>query len=408
MTSFPRRLLLHDVGRKLLALLFAVVLFDVLDAKVQGSDVLAVDVVFVDASAGAAVAESPDQPVKLVVQMRADPAAPLVVADWPLPRRLTLRVSGTKDSLERVRARRRTFTWRLGREGLVTLSPDDLEGVASLREELGAGAVVEVDPPFQLTVEKEARRLLKVVNEDLAVTGSVAPGYDRGSRTMTVKPDEGVTLVGPESAVEQAWKLRSELFEGIVLDGQRQVVGQPVELKPRWRDRLRLLGPGGETLDSIKVSIEFKRRMKTVPPDDGGLFELPVEVICNEELLQEKDPAHSWRDGWRLRFPTEPRGQAPRLKLQLSAPEALLALPVPDKLKFEAARDNVHLVVRAHELSGVERGTLPVKVVRFPPDFPEDLEVVLAPGEKSTVEVEWVAPADAASDSPRPEGGDGH
>ena len=48
MKEILRRLFTHDVARKLLALLFAVVLFDVLDAKVQGVDRLTVHVDYVD------------------------------------------------------------------------------------------------------------------------------------------------------------------------------------------------------------------------------------------------------------------------------------------------------------------------------------------------------------------------
>ncbi|MSR47736.1 MAG: hypothetical protein EXS13_11860 [Planctomycetes bacterium] len=400
MSELLRRIFLHDLARKLLALLFALVLFDLLDAKVQGSDRLTVQLAYVDADQLAQLTESSEQGSKLLVVERADPAAPLVVADRPRPDFLTLHLKGPKDALDRIKARRRTLLLRLGKEGVLIAGPDDLDGISELRNELGAGGLIEIDPPLRLRVEPEARRTLSIGADDLSLVGSPAPGFDRGTRTMLVRPPE-ITLIGPKSAVDDAWERRSELFERIVLDGQSRQVTQTVGLALQWRDRLRMAGAVGEDVPGLRVTLEFRRKMVAVAEPDG-VFELPLQVVCNDDFLHRADQTRSWSDGWRLRFPGE--RAAPRRKVQFSAPAPLVEGPTIDRLKLELARDQVELVVRAHELAGTDRGTLEVAIVKFA-DFPEDLEVSLAPGEPSVVEVEWQPPAREGDVEGREKGG---
>lgn len=398
MIGFLRRLLLDDAGRKLLALLFALVLFDLLDAKVRGSDRLTVRVDYVDSAALTQVAEAPDRTSKLLVVERLDAAAPLVVADRPRPEFMTLLLDGPKDALERVKARRRTLVLRVGKEGDLVATVDDLEEIAQLREELGPGGSITIDPPFRLRIEPEARRAIAITDDDLVLAGSPAPGFDRRSRSTVVRPPE-VTLVGPRSAVDRALASRAELFERIVLEGQRQVT-QTVGLALQWRDQLRMLGPSGEELPGLRVTLDFRRQMDVVPPPDGE-FDLELRVVCDDDLLARKDPNRLWADGWRLRFPG--RTASPRLKLQFLAPAPGARPPEVDRLALELARDHVGLVVRAHQLAGLERGTLEVAIVKFA-DFPEDLDVALAPGESETIEVEWVAPVREEGDGAREKG----
>jgi len=402
-SEFLRRLFLHDVARKLLALLFAVVLFDVLDAKVQGSDRLTVHVVYVDAKDLAQLPESAERTSKLVVVERGDPEVPLVVANRPKPERLTLLLRGPKDALERAKNRRHTFVLELGKEGTLVPSAETLDGVAALRDALGAGATIEVDPPLELRVETEVRRAMVVGADDFALVGSPPVGFDRGMRTMVIRPPE-VTLVGPRGAVDAAWERRPELFERVMLDGSSRQVTQSVRLAFQWRDKVSLRGAGGEELDGIRVTIEFKRRMVPVPGPEG-FFDLPVVVECNDDLLRQRDTQRSGRDGWRLRFPSA-KGPELRLKLQFSGPESAVVERL-DRMKLSLAREQVALVVRAHELAGAERGTLQVAIVKFA-DFPEDLDVAFAPGESSLVEAEWEAPArDTAGDKGKEGDGDG-
>jgi len=397
-SAFLRRLLLDDAGRKLLALLFALVLFDLLDAKVRGSDRLTVHVVYIDSAAMTQVAEAPDRTSKLLVVERIDAAAPLVVADRPRPEFMTLVLDGPKDALERVKARRRTLVLRVGKEGDLVPTSDDLEGIAQLRDELGPGGSISVDPPFRLRIEPESRRAVAVSDDDLVLAGSPAPGFDPRSRTTVVRPPE-VTLVGPRSALDRALERRADLFERIVLDGQRQVT-QTVGLGLQWRDQLRMQGPAGEELPGLRVTLAFRRQMDVVPPPDGE-FDLAVRVICDDDLLARKDPSRLWADGWRLRFPG--RAANPRLKLQFLAPAPGARPPAVDRLALELARDHVDLVVRAHQLAGLERGTLEVAIIKYA-DFPEDLDVVLAPGEPKSIEVEWVAPVREDGDGAREKG----
>lgn len=401
MIAFLRRLFVHDLGRKLLALCFAVVLFDLLDAKVQGRDRLTLDVVYVDASELPQLAEAPARTSKLLVVERADAQQPLVVADRPRPNSVTLQIDAPKDAIERLKARRLTFLLPLQKEGDLVPTAADLGGIDVLRDMLGAGAQVEIDPPLRLAIEAEERRALLLVPEDIVLRGTPAPGFDRGSRTTVTRPNE-VTLVGPRRFVAQALERRAELFEAVLLDGTSRQVNQGVGLALQWRDRIRLVDATGAPLDSVRVTLEFKRRMVPVPEPDG-LFELPVQVVCNDELLRRDDPQRSWRDGWRLAFPQSP-DDAPRLRLQFSATESAVAGAL-DRVKLELARDEVELVVRAHELANVERGTLRVAIVKFA-DFPDDLELALAPGEPNVVEVEWVAPAPASDAGSGEKGGE--
>lgn len=404
MSEFLRRLLFHDLGRKLLALLFALVLFDLLDAKVRGSDRLTLQLVYIDAAASTQVPESPEHGSRLLVVERGDPDSPLVVTDRPRPEFLTLVLHGPKDALARIKARRRTLVLRVGKEGTLAPSPDEFDGIAELRGELGPGGSIAIEPPLRLRVEPEARRTLQIGPEDVVLAGLPAPGFDRGSRNTVVRPAE-ITLVGPRSEVEAAAADRAGLLEPIVLDGQSRQVTQLVGLAQRWRDRLRVLDAGDEVLAGIRVTLEFKRKMVPVPAP-LGVFELPLQVVCNDDLLQRDDTLRSWRDGWRLAFPG--RRGAPRVKLQFSAPEPSAAAPEIDRVRLELARDHVEVVVRAHELAGRDRGTLELEVIKFAPDFPEELEVELAPGEPNVVEAEWEPPAREAGGEAREDKGDGN
>ncbi len=398
-----RHLFTHDLGRKLLALLFAVVLFDVLDAKVQATDRMTVHVVYVDETELGEVPEAADRTSKLVVAERAPHELPLVVADRPRPDVITLKLHATRDAIDRAKSRRRTFVLRLDKEGSVTPGVGDLAGVAELLEELGPGARVEIDPPITFRVEAEEERALVLGLEDLTLRGSPAPGFDRHSRSTVIRPSE-VVIVGPRQSIQEAFERRAQLFDPVVLDGTSRQVSQEVSLALQWRDRLRLLDSKREPLASIRVSLEFERKMAPVPAPEG-LFELPVHVVCNDDLLRRGDLRKSWRDGWRLRFDAAVEGEL-KLALQFQAPESAVTGPTLDRVKLNLARDQVELVVRAHEAAGLERTTLKVTIVKFA-DFPDDLDVGLAPGTPAEVAVTWDEPAPAGASGSTEKSGDG-
>ncbi len=402
MIAFLRQFFLHDIGRKLLALCFAVVLFDLLDAKVVGHDRLTVHVVYVDESDLSQLAEAPDRTSKLLVIERSDRALPLVVSDRPRPDTLTLQVHAPKDAIERFKSRRHTFEFVLRKEGVLVPAAEELGGIETLRDELGPGARFEIDPPLRLNVEPEVQRSVLVGADDLALSGSPAPGFDRATRSTIVRPSE-VGLVGPRGFVEQAITRRAELLEAVELDGASRQVSQGVGLALQWRDRVRMVDANGAQLDELRVTIEFKRRMLPVP-EPGGVIELPLQVLCNDALLRRDDPLRRWSDGWTITFPQSPDGP-PTIRLQFSATESAVQGLAIDRVKLELARDEVEVVVRAHELAGIERGALRVAIVKFA-DFPEDLDLALAPGQPNAVEAAWVAPAAPRESSDAEKGGE--
>jgi hypothetical protein len=391
--SYLLGLFARDVRRKLLALFFALVLFDVLDMKVQAVDRFTVEVHYVDAP-HLDVPDTPDRASRLLVVERA-PGAKLLVAARPRPDRVTFRIHATRDLIERAKSRRHDFVFRLAKEGLVEPVAADLEGVAALEQELGPGARLELEP-VQFLVESEETTLLVLARDDFVLRGSPPPGYDRRRNTLVFRPTE-VRFVGPRSVLQRALgRDRSQLFEAIELDGTSSEVTQGVGLRLEWqRDLLRMLDAAGEDLPAVRVSVRFERRMVPVAGSDGE-FTLPVQVVPpNDEVLRAKDPQKSWRDGWRLELPKARDGEL-KLSLRILAPETFTTAPVLDRAKLAVAKDRVYLAVHPEDAAGViDRTTLPVEIVKRA-DFPPDLDVVFADGRPTAeVEVRWVPPAPA-------------
>lgn len=384
-------LLTHNVGRIVLAFVFALFLFEVLDKQVQADDTLAVPIVYVDEAKLSQVVENPETLNVLLVAERGGTGKPLVVADYPRPSVATLQLHASKDALERVKSRRHRFVWRLGKEGPLTPAAEDFEGVEALLEELGPGARVELSPRMRLEVEAEETFPLALADGDLEFVGSPAPGYDRNARTVTFRPPE-IQLVGPHSVITEAQRRRQELFERVDLDGKSASITQPLVLNSVWHDQLRLLDGKAAELSAVGVSVEFARRM-VAPPGDVGRFSLPVLVIPNDDRLQKLGEGRSYRDGWRLELTKAVNGEL-RVPLQILVPDTQVSGAEIHRSKIDLAEANVELEVRAHEAT-VERTTLTVYIVRFK-DFPEGLDVVFADDVKSVqVEVQWRKPESA-------------
>jgi len=398
------RLFKHDLMRKILALILALVLFDVLDRKVQADDRLTVHVVYVDEPELDRVPDAPDRTSELVVAERGRGAKPLVISSRPRPDRITFRLHATKDAIERAKSHRYTFVLRLLKEGQLEPTAGDLEGIDRLLDELGAGARVEVDR-VQWVVEPEETAAIELDRDDVVVRGSPAPGFDLRLRSTLFKPSS-VRLVGPRSAVQKALRVRARLFDEIELDGRASETTQALGLRPEWRDALELRDAGGEALAAVRATVRFERKMIPVPPPEG-LFELPVHVVCNDDVLRQRDAQKSWRDGWRLEFQKASGGEL-RLALQIVAPDAFVSAPVLDRAKLTIAKDSIELLVRAQEAAGVpERTTLPVSIQKLA-DFPPDLDVVFADGSpRADVEVIWIKPAAPGGEAKEKSGGNG-
>ena len=123
----------RDVGRKLLALFFALVLFAVLDRQVQTDETLTVPVKYVDESDLDAEKDREAGSILFVVE-RAGVGKPLIVADSVKPRSAALQLHASKDALERARTRRHLLIWRLGKEGPLTPMAEDLDGIEADRK----------------------------------------------------------------------------------------------------------------------------------------------------------------------------------------------------------------------------------------------------------------------------------
>jgi hypothetical protein len=393
------RLFTHDVGRKLLALFFALILFDVLDKKVQADDKLTVKVIYWNGADVERVPETPDRASKFIVAERIPGAKPLVVSTRPRPELVTFLLHGTKDAIEHAKSHRHTFVLRLNKEGVLDPTTAEIEGTSALLEELGPGARIDLEP-VQWTVEPEEARTITLQHSDLVLRGEPAPGYDKWLNTAVFRPDV-VRLVGPATDIAMALNKRELLLDPVMLDGQKEVT-QDVVLHRNWADRLRMQDANGGEIDAVRVTVRFERRMVDVQGADG-LFELPVQVVCNDDALRARDPQKSTRDGWRLRFPKAHDGEL-KLRLRIRAPEPFVSAPQLDRAKLKLARENVELVVRAQDASGV---TAPVSIQRFP-DFPAELDVVFEDGSSSAdVEVQWVAPSTPTAAEKEKSGNDG-
>jgi len=380
-------LVTHDVGRKALALLFALVLFEVLDKQVQTDDTLSIPIRYVDESELEGEKDREAGSFLLVVQ-RAGGGKPLIVANADKPPSATLQIHAARDAIERAKARRHLFVWRLGKEGPLTPAAEDFEGAESLVAELGPGARVELSPRLRFNVEAEEALDLTLEPGDVDFVGPLAPGYDQKSPRVTFKPRE-VRLVGPHNSIESVKLRRSELFEKFTLEGRLPSSMQPLCLKAEWSSTLRLLDAKGGALDAVSVTADFARRMVALPGVDGR-FELLVQVIQNDDRMRQVGEGRSSRDGWRLELAKAVNGEL-RVALQIYVPDTQVSGAGVDKLKVELAKQNVELEVRAHEAI-VDRTTLPVHIVRFK-DFPDGLDVAFADGQRDVqVEVSWKRP----------------
>ncbi len=379
-------LVTRDVGRKLLALVFALVLFAVLDKQVQTDERLTVPIKYVDESDLDAEKDREAGSILLVVE-RASVGKPLIVADADKPRSASLQLHASKDALERARTRRHLFVWRLGKEGPLTPTVEDLEGVDTLVQELGPGARVELDRK-RFNIEAEETLDLALEPGDVDFVGPLAPGYDQKSPRVTFKPRD-VRLVGPHNSIEAVKLRRPELFEKFTLDGRSPSSTLALRLNAEWIRTLRLVDAKGGALDAVSVTADFARRMVALPGADGR-FELPVQVLVDEDRLRASGEGKSLRDGWRLELAKAVNGEL-RVGLQVYVPDTQVSGAGVDKLKVELAKQNVELVVRAHEAL-VDRTTLPVHIVRFK-DFPDGLDVAFADGQRDVqVEVSWKKP----------------
>jgi hypothetical protein len=382
-------LVTHDVGRKALALIFALVLFEVLDKQVQTDDTLSIPIRYIDESDLDAEKDKEAGSFLLVVE-RAGGGKPLIVANSDKPRSATLQIRAARDSIERAKAHRHLFVWRIGKEGPLTPAAEDLEGTEALLQELGPGARVELDRQ-RFNVEAEEALDLTLEPGDVDFVGPLAPGYDQKSPRVTFKPRE-VRLVGPHNAIEAVKLRRAEIFEKFTLEGRSPSSTQPLKLAKEWSRSLRLLDSKGGELDAVTVSADFARKMIALPGADGR-FELPVQVLFDEDRLRQGGDGKSARDGWRLELAKAVNGEL-RVGLQIYVPDTQVSGAGVDKLKVELAKQSVELVVRAHEAI-VDRTTLPVHIVRFK-DFPDGLDVAFADGQRDVqVEVSWKRPEGA-------------
>jgi len=386
----------RDVGRKIFALVFAVVLYEVLDKQVQADDSLSVTIQYVNESRLAEVTDNPAQPqVLLIAQRGTGGSKPLVVADVPPPAGMTLQLHASKDALDRVKLNRHRFIWRLGKEGSVAPTTEDFEGIDKLLAELGSGGRVELSTPMRFNVESEESLRLTLGPADLEFEDRPARGYSRDSNTVVFQPPE-IQLVGPHSAIEEVQSRRAELFGKIRLD-QRTSVSQALALNAIWEGRLRTLDLQGRPLATVQVAVEFQRKMVAPPEHENGRFEVQVTVIYNDDRLSELPDPKSNADGWHLEF-TKP-GARPRVALQLLVPESQSTI---DAMELSLAKKEVEAVVRASEVT-VNRQTVPVHIWRLK-GFPSDLDVVFADGqEKVELEVSWKGP-DAVPHGPEDKG----
>jgi hypothetical protein len=382
------RLFAHDVARKVLAFFFALVLFDVLDKKVQADDRLAVKIEYVDEPELDRKPESPDDPNRLLIAERGG-ARPLVVSTRPRPESITLFLHGTKDTIERAKSRRHRFVLRLQKEGVLSPAANDLEGIDALLEELGPGARVDLER-VQWEVEPEETRKITLDRDDLVLRGTPAPGYDRGRHEVVFQPSE-IQLIGPKRALEAASRpeARARLFSPIQVDGHKELT-RPMGLHPVAAAALRMETLGGADLAEINVTVKFQRGMADIPE---GSFSLSVNVLCDHDALRIANPNRSLLDGWRLVF-AKGRDGVLKLPLKLRGPDANVTGQTLDRAKITLAKQQVALVVRAEAAATAnERTTLPVDIVQLP-DFPPDLEVVFEDGSKrQDVEVVWTPPA---------------
>lgn len=397
------RIFTHDPGRKLLALVFALVLFEQLDREIQAEGEITLLVVYVDHSSLERERGAPGPENAVIVTEREDPLAPLVVSAATRPSAITLRLGATRDALARARTQRHRMVLRLPSAGPLQPAAADLVGIEDLLAELGPGASVRIEPPVTFEVEVESSHELVLDSAHLKLEKNPAPAFDRGKFKVIFSPQE-IRVVGPISAVSQIRNRPEDLFEPVVLDPASGEVERRIGLHPNWSGRLRLQTAAKGDLDTVRVSLKFERWMKPVPREKEGVVALRVKP------LPPSVDAAPGEEAWEARIVDEDGGPL-FLDVRILAPGATVDAGVLDRTKLSQARRSVELLVRAEYAPGVKAVRLPVIVWKLP-DFPPDLDAVLDDPSRDEVEVRFepraVAPSTAGDGDVPGAGDDAH
>lgn len=377
------RLFRQDIGRKLTALIFALLLFRIIDGQVTRDDTVVVNISYVNEGEVDRNREMLEGWHLLIVEKPETTAKPLVVAREDRKPRCILKLEGRTTSVDLEKSDGRVLVYRSTKEGTVTIPISDVQDIDELKEALGPNSKVSFDLPLEIEFSVEDEINLVLDPQDVQTRGEPAPGLTfRATSNFVQFVPTRVTLRGPRQVLRNVELHSDPLFKEISISGEAGPISQGLELTPRLAMDLEIVGEQPTVtirLDAKKVRLENGEFSKAVQPQWD--FESLKSAADLWQHYQEDELVFEGADEDGLVFK----------KLWLTGPERAS----DDQLYVELkdATDEVYLVVYGHKLR-TDQGELKVYIHKTE-DFPADLDVEfanLSEGSRVLVNARWESP----------------
>lgn len=344
------RLLRHDIGRKLTAVVLGALAWLLVDSQVVGERTYRLDV---QVSSENSLRD--DQAFYLVVP-------PTLVLEERSHESVEVRVRGLREELEDLRI-----------TGVLKLSPDVLGGPSrrdvDLRLDEAAGDFV-VEPAdadlsefsvhprtLTLTLARRTSARVSLGPENVTVVGTPREGYVFDMARVDVWPNH-VAVSGPQ-----------DLVEAVVADPGAALRLEPVDVGDRMTRVVVQVG-----LDRTRVDPRLE--METI----DGLVQVSVPIVAEPEAVELLGVAVTYRDADAL----EASGRrvlsaSPALDLRVEGPKPWLAARDAQEL-----RERIHLLVDWADVGSLTRGFHDVRVLRE--DIPDSVRITDLQGGRPQIE----------------------
>ena len=401
------RLFRRDVGRKLMALLLALLLFVAIDRQVRDEMSIPLLIEYVP------YAEIEDQTATVGWRLVIADDAPIPESDDTLVvrrqrerERVELRLFGPRAVIEAEQARPRVLTFEpdVSGELLITLEDNRLRGLSDVLARLGSDNV-RLAEPIRLDVRRQVTRHIRLVTSHVKPYGTVASGW-KYAGVATFEPPV-LPLRGFQQELDFLEANPSALFEPVFIGGERkEVVTAELSLS--------------EELESVELtdgqppraSLALQKNLVLVGPEllGGRPLTLPVALrwIFAELSPELQDRLRAGERPQLTRSDDQVVDEAGQVlkQIELYLPEDVVeAARSGGDLGIDSILERVELIARLEEYGEVNQD-IKVRVAMVPADDAsrDAVQVKVVRGVNEFVKVEWVKP-DAAP--PTDEGGEG-
>lgn len=376
--SFIYGLFRHDIGRKLMALVVALVLFGILDQQVTTTQTFEIRIEYVNERD--LLSEFGRERNALLIVQRGKGHETLVVATDERLENSTcvVRLEGRRTTIQQYQTQGLRLEYELSRPGRQMLEIEKVRGYSEYMQNLGPSGSIRLENEIELSVSTEETREIKLDPGDLYTRGIPArrgQGFQRTTDRVVFHPDR-IHLTGPREILAQVADRQLRLFRDVDVEDAEARVEKPLQLDPVLARDVSLRE------SDVRVTIEFDQSMVRL---EESAFKKAVQVVYNRDPLSP-DP---WlARGLKLSFVDVDENGDLWIDLFLQRPASLGADEIIGEQE-ETARNNVFLVVFADEAK-VLHSDLKVHLLKRE-GFPSMLDVQFEKMDV-TVEAKWVEP----------------